>query len=65
MKFNESQIDFIKSIGLKLDFENMTDDNLVEIENKVALTLQKLGFDENYQVTDVGRMCESILDQLA
>ncbi|HHZ05808.1 MAG TPA: hypothetical protein GX401_03300 [Clostridiales bacterium] len=62
--FTAEQIEFIKSLSLKPDFENLTDDDLVQIEEVIGEKLQKSGFDRNYEVTAVGRMCESILDRL-
>lgn len=65
IKFNKEQINYIKSLGLEIDFNGLSVDNLVWIEKVVANELQRSGFDENYNVTDVGEMCESILDNLA
>lgn len=65
IKFNKEQINYIKSLGLEIDFNGLSVDNLVWIEKVVANELQRSGFDENYNVTDVGKMCESILDNLA
>ena len=63
--FNEKQINFIKSLGLEVDFNNLTDDNLAKIEEAVADEIQQSGFDINDNITDAGEMCESILDDLA
>ena len=63
--FNEKQIKFIQSLGLKLDFDNLTDDDLVNIEDAGAEKLQQSGFNAAYDTTSVGKMCESILDELA
>ena len=63
--FNEKQRQFIQSLGLKLDFDNLTDDDLVKIEDAVAEKLQQSGFNAAYDTTSVGKMCESILDELA
>lgn len=63
--FNEKQRKFIQSLGLKLDFDNLTDDDLVKIEDAVAEKLQQSGFNAAYAATSVGKMCESILDELA
>lgn len=62
--FGKAEIDFMKSLGIEADFENLSDDILVKIENVVSEELQKSGFDENYKITDKGKMCESILDKL-
>lgn len=55
---------FIASLGLKLDFDNLTDDDLGEIEDIVADALQINGFDDDYNPTSIGVMCESILDKI-
>ena len=65
MMFGKKQKDFIQSLGLKLDFDNLSDDDLVKIEDAVADKLQRSGFDANNESTSVGKMCESILDKLA
>lgn len=63
--FNKKQKEFILSLGLKLDFNNLTDDDLVLVEDVVADKLQQSGFDANYESTSIGKICESILDELA
>lgn len=63
--FTEKQINFMKSLSLKVDFNNLSDDNLVQIEEVVANELQRSGFDLSENITDVGELCESILDELA
>lgn len=62
--FTEKQIDFIRSLGLEVDFNNLSDDSLIQIEESVANELQQSGFDVGDNITDVGKMCESILDEL-
>lgn len=62
--FDKKEIEFIRSLGIKTDFENLSDDMLVKIEDIVSEELQKSGFDENYKITDKGKMCESVLDKL-
>lgn len=63
--FSEKQITFMKSLGLEVDFNNLTDDDLAQIEEIVSDELQMSGFDISDNITDVGKMCESILDDLA
>ena len=66
MNFKSKEIEFMKSLGLNMDFKNnLTDDELNKIEDIVADKLQISGFDKNYEVTSIGLMCESILDQLS
>lgn len=62
--FTEKQIAFIQSLGLEVDFNNLSDDSLIQIEESVANELQQSGFDVGDNITDVGKMCESILDEL-
>ena len=65
MKFSENQIEFMKKIGISINFSgNLSDSDYELIEEKVSEHLQKNGFDENYEPTEEGRMCESILDLL-
>lgn len=63
--FDDKQISFMQSLGLGFDFDNLSDDNLVQIEDFVAEKLQISGFDTHYNLTDIGKMCESILDKLS
>lgn len=64
MKFSEQQIAFMKEIGIDVDFDKLTDEDMVIIEDKVANELETKGFDEDYEPTEIGKMCESILDIL-
>lgn len=62
--FNDKQMEFLKSIGIDIDFEHPSDDDLVMVEDTVAEKLQVSGFDDDYEITEIGKMCESILDLL-
>lgn len=62
--FSEKQKEFMKSLGLKLDFNNLSDDDYVLIEEVVGDELVYEGLDDNYDATTIGKMCESILDLL-
>lgn len=62
IKFNEEQINYIKSLGLEFDFNNLSVDNIIRIGDVVAYEWAKSGYDENCNITDVGEMCESIFD---
>lgn len=65
IKFNKNQIEFMKKIGLSIDFlKKITDSDIEIIEEKVSDYLQRKGFDENYEPTDEGKICESILDEI-
>ncbi len=63
-KFSNEQKEFMGKIGLKLDFENLSSEDMCNIEDSVADELQINGFDQNYEVTETGKMCESILDMM-
>lgn len=65
MLFSNAQIDFMNDNGIDIDFEKeLSDDDYIEIEEKIADKLQIHGFDKDYNVTEIGKMCESILDKL-
>ena len=64
MKFSENQIEFMKKIGIAINFDNASDNNQIEIEEKVSDYLQKKGFNEDYSPNKDGEICESILDML-
>lgn len=60
--FNEEQIEYMKRIGISAEFGNLSENDYVNIEEKVSEHLQKYGYDEGYRPTDSGKICESILD---
>ena len=68
MKFNDMQIKYMKSIGIKVDLEkdvsDISEDDIYFIEEKISNELQTKGFDKAYKPTVIGEMCESILDML-
>lgn len=65
MKFNDNQIEFMKKIGISINsFDNLSDEDIDLIEDKVSEHLQKRGFNKDYSTTRDGQMCESILDML-
>ena len=55
----------MRSLGILFDFGSLSNDEYIAIEEIVANKLQMSGFDEAYNITSDGVMCESILDQLA
>lgn len=63
--FDKKQIAFMQSIGLNLDFDHLKEDDYNKIEDAVSEKLQISGFDKEYKVTETGKMCEAILDQLS
>ncbi len=60
----DEEIGFLTSLGLKLNFENLSDEDFIIIEEIVGDELQIFGFDEDYNITLIGKLCESILDKL-
>lgn len=62
--FNEKQINLMQKIGLHLDFEHLSDDDWVLIEEKVGDYYNLNTLDEDYKPNAEGRICESILDNL-
>ncbi len=64
MKFNNNQIEFMKKIRISINHENISDSDILLIEEKVSEYLQKKGFNEDYSPNQEGEMCESILDML-
>ena len=65
LKFSEKQISFLEKIGISINsFDNISDEEIDEVEEKVSEYLQKKGFNKDYSATADGEMCESILDML-
>ena len=65
MKFDQDQIKFLKRIGVSINFsEPLSDADYELIEEKVSDHLQRKGFSKEYEPTEDGKMCESILDML-
>ena len=58
------QIVFLKSLGMNLDFANLTEDSdeWADIEERVGDELVYRGLNEDYCPNEIGKMCESILD---
>lgn len=63
--FSEKQIQFMLSIGLNLDFYQLKEEDYIKIEDAISESLQISGFDAQYNTTEIGKMCESILDKLS
>lgn len=65
MIFNKKQIKFMNRIGISINFSDMISDvDYLYIEEKVSEYLQIHGFDNKYEPTEEGKICESILDLL-
>jgi len=59
MEFNKTQIEFLNKIGISTVYFYEL------LEERVSEYLQKYGFNANYEPTEEGRICESILDILS
>lgn len=64
MNLTNKEIEFLMSLGLNLNFEKLSDEDFVDIEELVGEKLQTSGFDKDYKPTPIGMICESILDKL-
>lgn len=64
MKFKNTQMEFMKKIGISIKQKNISDSDILLIEEKVSEYLQEKGFNEDYSPNQEGEMCESILDML-
>lgn len=68
MPFTNGELDLMRRIGVKFDFghmENFTDNDLFDIIDIVSNHLQIHGFDQDYEPTPDGKICEDILEKLA
>ena len=54
---SNKQIDFIQEQGISMN-------DLDVLIEEINILLAKKGFDRNYNITQIGSMCESILDRL-
>ena len=61
MAFTEKQKELIKSIGLNVDFDNLSDDDICDIMLAVGDELTLHGLDEHYEPNERGKICEEIL----
>ena len=63
--FTDVEKELIKSLGIELDCGKLSDDVIVEIEEKVSEHLVLNGFNERCMPNRTCILCESILDKLA
>ncbi|MFD1464647.1 hypothetical protein ACFQ4L_00885 [Lapidilactobacillus mulanensis] len=65
MMFSKSQIDFMQSHQFEVHFsKKLSDQDYINIEEKASNLLQTEGFDVNYEPTELGTMCEAIIDSI-
>lgn len=62
--FTEKEKCFMRECGLNLDFDNLSDDDYVEIEEVIGNKLTLECLDDNYNPNEDGLLCEEILDKL-
>ena len=62
--FTKEQIKYLRSIGLKINFDVPSDEELQLVENAIEDKLMLVGFEEGYKINSEGKMCESIIDKL-
>lgn len=66
IEFNEKQSELLKQLQINLASDlDYSNDDLDKIEDAVSEKLQIDGFDKDYNVTEIGKICESILDLIA
>lgn len=64
-RFTNKELAFMESLGLDYDFNNLTDDEWVELEDTVATKLETEGLNELYEPNEIGLICEEILSKLS
>ncbi len=64
MGFSIKAKELIKSLGFDPDMDYSDDDLCLELEDRVMSLFQKEGFDLDYEATEIGILCEEILDYL-
>ena len=63
--FSQKQVEFMKSIGLDMDFLRLSDDDYCKIEDRVGDVYTEEAQARPDAITDKILMCESILDKLS
>lgn len=65
LKFNKEQIELLNKIGFDFDVTSkLSDDEILEIDDKVSDYFAYHGLGDNDTVNGVGLICESIMDVL-
>ena len=60
--FDRMQKYYISSLGIDVDFNSLTEEDVQKIKITVKENLDKKGFDQNYNLTPEGVMCQTILE---
>ena len=61
-EFSQKEIDFLRERQYSFNFTNPTDDDWLDLQDWAIETLMHEGFDEDYNATDVGNICEDLID---
>jgi hypothetical protein len=62
--FTKKELSLMRRLGLNFDFDNLSDDEWVELEDTVGDYLCLSCFDKDYNIKPEGVICEAILDKL-
>ena len=62
--FDKMQKNYLSSLGVEVNFDTPTEEEIQKIKVAVQETLDKKGFDQNYNLTPEGVMCQTILEVL-
>lgn len=65
MMFSAKQIAFLKSLGLNMNFSNLSDEDYCRIEDTVGDVYTEEAQEHPDETTDKILLCESILDNLS
>lgn len=66
LHFDEKQLKLLKKLDIPFDIEqDLTDEQIVYIEEAVGDYLVRSCLDKNYNPTQEGMICESIIDYIA
>ena len=64
--FSKEQIIFLQTLNFAFDIKgDITNDQYFEIDERVSDLLLAKGFNANYDVNELGMLCEDIMDVLA
>ena len=62
--FDKMQKNYLSSLGIEVDLDSPTKEDIRKIKSAVQEKLDKKGFDQNYNLTPEGVMCQTILEVL-
>ncbi len=63
ISFNETEKNLLKELGIKVKLF-YTDDEIIDMDDKVGNKLVDSGFDIDYEPNELGLLCEGILDKI-